>query len=414
MSLDPNRVLYVFLGASKELGFGVAAYQLDGPEAGNPLKPTRTQLRSIIYLSKCLSAAERNYWPNDLELAGLVWGVRHLRIYIEQTKTIVYTDHRANPIIVAAKSLRTMSPLKMNARQQGWAVLLSQYWNSMTVIYKEGRDMVVPDALSRLSTKLHSQRQPPEEEQGFCGVVLLGLDGAELDRFREEIRQEFANVVKQLAALPLPSPQLQQLPDSPYAWSHHEDGSDFVRIDRHDPLPGVVVPKSFRTAVLQAAHDDQLHGGYPRIREALAGVWWPKMNRDALQYVRYCNNCGMNKPRHVGVLPPLKPLPMPPRPFYSLTMDFITDLPTKDKHNMVLIIVDRFSKRVAFEPGKKAQSAEEWAKCLWDNVICKRGYGLPNTLTTDRDARFTAALWKEVFELAGTRLNLYSCLPSFC
>ena len=128
------------------------------------------------------------------------------------------------------------------------------------------------------------------------------------------------------------------------------------------------------------------------------------MNKEILEYVRYCNDCGMNKPRCVDFIPSLKPLPVPPHPFYSLTMDFITDLPPEGEHDMILVVVNRFSKRVAFETGKKAQSAEEWAKCLWDNVFCKRGFGLPNTLTTDRDARFTAALWKKVFELAGTRL----------
>jgi RNase H-like domain found in reverse transcriptase len=153
---DASRVLYVFLDASKDLGFGVAAYQLEGVEADDALKPSRTSLRPIIFLSKCLSPAERNYWPTDLELAGLVWAVKHLRIYIEQTRAVIYTDHRANPTILAARSLRTMSPLKMNTRQQGWAVFLSQYWDNMTVVYKEGRDMIVPDALSRLSVKLRS------------------------------------------------------------------------------------------------------------------------------------------------------------------------------------------------------------------------------------------------------------------
>ena len=117
----------MFLDALKELSFSVAVYQLDGAAAGDNLKPMRTLLQPIIFLLKCLTPAERNYWPTDLKLAGLIWTVKHLHIYIKQIKTIIYTDHRANPIIIAAKSLRTMSPLKMNSRQQGWAVFLSQY-----------------------------------------------------------------------------------------------------------------------------------------------------------------------------------------------------------------------------------------------------------------------------------------------
>jgi hypothetical protein len=67
----------------------------------------------------------------------------------------------------------------------------------------------------------------------------------------------------------------------------------------------------------------------------------------------------MNKPRRIGFTPSLKPLPLPPRPFSSLTMDFITDLPPENEHDMILVVVDRFSKRVTFETGRKAQSVEE-------------------------------------------------------
>ena len=52
----------------------------------------------------------------------------------------------------------------------------------MTVVYKKGRDMVVPDALLRLSIKLYSQREPKEERQAFTDTILLGLDEAELNQ----------------------------------------------------------------------------------------------------------------------------------------------------------------------------------------------------------------------------------------
>ena len=243
---DPVKWLYIFLDASKELGFSVAAYQLEGDDAEDHLKPNRTLLRPIIFLSKCLTNAERNYWPTDLELAGLVWAVKHLRIYVEQAKTVVYTAHRANPIIVAARSLRTMSPLKMNTRQQGWAVFLSQYWDNMTVVYKEGRDMVVPDALSRLSIKLHGQRESTQlEQQAFAGMVLLGLDDTELDRLRTEVQREFNQLFERFEALPRPTPQLQKLASSPYGLFHQQNGTDLVYLDAHEDQPRFIIPKSF-------------------------------------------------------------------------------------------------------------------------------------------------------------------------
>ena len=62
----------------------------------------------------------------------------------------------------------------------------------------------------------------------------------------------------------------------------------------------------------------------------------------------------MSKPRRIGFISLLKPLLVFPRPFYSLIMDSITDLSSKGDHDMILIIMDRLSKRVAFKTEKKA------------------------------------------------------------
>ena len=57
----------------------------------------------------------------------------------------------------------------------------------MIVVYKKERDMVISNALLRLSIKLYSQREPKEVKQAFIGVILLRLNKAELNRLREEI-----------------------------------------------------------------------------------------------------------------------------------------------------------------------------------------------------------------------------------
>jgi hypothetical protein len=61
----------------------------------------------------------------------------------------------------------------------------------------------------------------------------------------------------------------------------------------------------------------------------------------------------------VGIISLLKPLPIPGRPFYSLIMDFITDLSPDSGYDIILIIIDRFSKRVAFEVERKDDKVEK-------------------------------------------------------
>lgn len=136
---DPTKTLYVFLDASRDYGFGACAYQqgeLDrDPTLGGPPISTLKVLVPIAYLSREATSAEKNYWPTELEMAGLVWCIKKLKGYIESeaTKVEFYTDHLANAAIAKMESLKITSPAKENLRLQNWAVFLSQYWPQLIV-----------------------------------------------------------------------------------------------------------------------------------------------------------------------------------------------------------------------------------------------------------------------------------------
>ncbi len=73
-------------------------------------------------------------------------------------------------------------------------------------------------------------------------------------------------------------------------------------------------------------------------------------------------------------------------------MDFLTELPaTEAGHTGVLVIVDRFSKMARFLPTKDLATAEYVADLVFKEIIAK--HGLPRTITSDRDSRFTSTLW---------------------
>ncbi|GMF66082.1 unnamed protein product [Phytophthora lilii] len=70
----------------------------------------------------------------------------------------------------------------------------------------------------------------------------------------------------------------------------------------------------------------------------------------------------------------------------------------------VLVFVDRFSKLVHFVPVRPEITAEESAAHFVDHVF--RHHGLPESIVSDRDPRFTAAIWTKLFELLGTKLMM--------
>ncbi|TYK01760.1 reverse transcriptase [Cucumis melo var. makuwa] len=65
----------------------------------------------------------------------------------------------------------------------------------------------------------------------------------------------------------------------------------------------------------------------------------------------------------------LDPLPVPTRPWESVSMDFITHLPKVGDFEAILVIIDCFSKYATFIPTTKQRSAEMTAQLFFKHVV---------------------------------------------
>lgn len=79
----------------------------------------------------------------------------------------------------------------------------------------------------------------------------------------------------------------------------------------------------------------------------------------------------------------LEPLPIPDRPWESISLDFISALPKSEMFGSIMVVVDRFSKYGTFIPCTKDCTAEEVAKAFFKNVV--KYWGLPRHIVSDRD-----------------------------
>ena len=66
---DATRPLFIDLDASKVWGFAAMIYHVKGDVTEGF---SRTAVQPILFLSKMLNSAEQNYWPTELEVAGIV------------------------------------------------------------------------------------------------------------------------------------------------------------------------------------------------------------------------------------------------------------------------------------------------------------------------------------------------------
>jgi hypothetical protein len=98
------------------------------------------------------------------------------------------------------------------------------------------------------------------------------------------------------------------------------------------------------------------------------------------------------------------PLPVPTRPWESISMDFLGGLPkTKRGYDYVFVVVDRFSKMICLIPCKKSLTGEDAARLFFTHVW--RHFGLPSSIVSDRDSRFLGKFWRTLWDMMDTKLN---------
>ena len=90
-------------------------------------------------------------------------------------------------------------------------------------------------------------------------------------------------------------------------------------------------------------------------------------------------------------------------------MDFVTGFPLSadwkgDNYDSILVIVDRLTKMVHYEPVKVTINAPGLAEVIIDVVV--RHHGLPDSIISDRGAIFTSKFWSSLCYFLGIKRRL--------
>lgn len=164
---------------------------------------------------------------------------------------------------------------------------------------------------------------------------------------------------------------------------------------------------TIRTKLLAALHSSEL-GGHSGQRATYQRVkllfHWPGMKQFVVDYIKQCPTCQINKAEHCKYPGLLQPLPVPDFAWCHISMDFMEGLPTSHNKNMILVVVDRFTKYNHFIPMKHPITANTVAKAFTDNIF--KLHGLPAVIVTDRDKIFTSKLWQDLFKKLGIKLHM--------
>ncbi|KAJ9546328.1 hypothetical protein OSB04_018871 [Centaurea solstitialis] len=328
--------------------------------------------RVIAYASRQLKPHEANYPTHDLELAAVVFALKIWRHYLYGVKCTIFTDHRSLRYFLEQPNL--------NMRQRRWLDVVKDH--DCEILYHPGKANVVADALSRKTehAPLRISHLKMAVTTSFVDLVLQAQEEAsrEENQNGERIRGQMAALVRDSRGL-------------------------LTRFAR------VWVPRAgtARQTLLEEAHKSKfsIHPGATKMyRDLRTGYWWPGMKRDVARYVESCLTCLKVKAEHQKPHGKMQPLEIPEWKWENITMDLITKLPkTPRKFDAIWVIVDRLTKSALFLAIRESSIAEQLAEIYVKEVVSR--HGVPVSINSDRDVRFTSRFWERFHSELGTRLH---------
>ncbi|KAJ0391236.1 hypothetical protein P43SY_010942 [Pythium insidiosum] len=300
----PNFELPFVLATDASLvGLGAVLQQ----DHGNGLQP-------LAYSSKVNTPTQAKYTITELECLAVVWAIEHFRPFLYGRKFTVEYE--------------------------------------FDVVYRRGRDNVVPDALSRAPVNVVTARARAHEDE----------TGRQLDEETIMQRQQESEMCRvaaergQIAGLRVEKQNGKLVVHTELGWR-------------------TLLPPPLWAPALRECHDS-IWAGHLRGPQTLARVqrafWWPRIHQVTLDWVASCRDCGSRKVRPAKVVPPLRSLQVG-EVCDRWALDFAGPLPvTAGGNRYVLAVVEYATKWVVAIPAP-TREATTVARALLEKVVFQFG-----------------------------------------
>ena len=318
--------------------------------------------RPIAFFSEKLNEAKRKYSTYDKEFYAIYRALFHWSQYLLYKPFVLFSDHEALKFINHQH--------KLNRKHATWVEFLQAY--NFTIKHKAGVHNVVADALSRRHALVTSMQ-----------VQVVGFDVLK-ELYEEDA--DFGEIWKVCA-------------DKPF--------KDFVRMDGFLFKGNTLcIPScSLRLSILDELHGGTLGGHFGEAKTLAlvkANIFWPKLEKDIARFVKKCVVCMMAK-THGNNAGLYTPLPIPNMSWEEVSLDFVLGLPrTQRNKDLILVVVDRFSKMAHFGPCNKSNDASHVADLYFKEIV--RLHGIPKTMVLDRDSKFLSHFWRTLWRKLRTSL----------
>nr|GEV51007.1 putative reverse transcriptase domain-containing protein [Tanacetum cinerariifolium] len=133
--------------------------------------------------------------------------------------------------------------------------------------------------------------------------------------------------------------------------------------------------------------------------------WWPGIKRNIAEYVSRCLTCSKIKAEHKKPSGLLQQPEIPEWKWEKITMDLVTKLHrSSGGYDAIWVIMDRLTKSVHFLPIREDYKTEKLARIYINEIVAI--HGVPVSIISNRDGRFTSHLWQALQEVLGIKLHM--------
>ncbi|GJR95358.1 putative reverse transcriptase domain-containing protein [Tanacetum coccineum] len=263
-------------------------------------------------------------------------------------------------------------------RQRHWIELFSDY--DCEIRYHPSKANVVADALSR------KERVKPKRVRAMNMILQSSIKDRILATQKEAV-DEFVVLQKGLDEM------IEQRSDGTWYYL------DRIWVPLKGKVITLIMDEAYKSKYFVHPGDDKM---YYDLRDR---YWWHVMKKDIAEYVSKCLTCLKVKTERQRPSGLLQQPEIPVWKWEGIAMDFVTKLPgTNSGLDTIWVIMDRLTKSAHFLPMHEDYKMERLARLYLNEIIAR--HGVPISIISDRDSRFTLRFWQSMQEALGTRLDM--------
>lgn len=255
------------------------------------------------------------------------------------------------------------------------------------VEYKRGKENLVAGALSRRDVK-------SKDEVDVCHAIVTIMP-----KWVEDVKGSYVN-----------DSQYEKVTGSTQNTTGTDNGYTIeAGLVRYKGRICVGAGNDIRSKILESFHASSIsgHSGmratYHRIKKLF---YWLRLKKNVELFVAECPVCQVTKSKHTHILGLLNPLEISDMAWTHISIDFIEGLPKSDSNEVILVVVDRFTKYAHFLSLAHPYSVQQVVQVFMDNVF--KLHGTSVAIVMDRDQIFTSHLFQEIFRTLRVSLRLSS------